>query len=64
MDKSAMLSDRHGAIRSAFLLSPNELAAFLGVPLPTIYRWRTRHAGPPGFRVGRHVRYSLEDVHE
>jgi excisionase family DNA binding protein len=46
------------------LLSPDELAALLGVPLPTIYRWRSRQQGPVGFRIGRHVRYSLEDVHE
>jgi excisionase family DNA binding protein len=64
MDVNAMLSDRRSAIQSPLLLSPEELAALLGVPLPTIYRWRSRHAGPPGFRVGRHVRYRLEDVHE
>ena len=46
------------------LLSPDELAALLGVPLPTIYRWRSHRQGPVGFRIGRHVRYSLEDVHE
>ncbi len=46
------------------LLSPDELAALLGVPLPTIYRWRNRREGPAGFKIGRHVRYSLDDVHE
>ena len=45
------------------LLSPEELASLLGVPLSTIYGWRSRRQGPTGFRVGRHVRYSLEDVH-
>jgi excisionase family DNA binding protein len=64
MDIPAMLSDRRSAMQSPLLLSPEELAALLGVPLPTIYRWRSCHAGPPGFRVGRHVRYRLEDVHE
>jgi excisionase family DNA binding protein len=64
MDEFVMLSDRRSPIQNACLLSPEELAAFLGVPLPTIYRWRTRRQGPPGFRVGRHVRYSLEEVHE
>jgi excisionase family DNA binding protein len=49
---------------SSALLSPGELAALLGVPLPTIYRWRSHRQGPVGFRIGRHVRYSLEDVHE
>jgi excisionase family DNA binding protein len=44
------------------LLSPHEVAAFLGVPLQTIYRWRYRHEGPSGYRVGRHVRYRTADV--
>ena len=44
------------------LLRPDEVAAFLGIPLATIYRWRSRGDGPPGIRVGRHVRYRLEDV--
>jgi excisionase family DNA binding protein len=44
------------------LLSPHEVAAFLGVPLQTIYRWRYRHEGPLGYRVGRHVRYRIADI--
>ena len=44
------------------LIGPHEVAAFLGVPLRTVYRWRTRGDGPPGYRVGRHVRYRHEDV--
>ena len=44
------------------LLSPDELAAFFGVPLRTVYAWRDRRTGPPGFRVGRHVRYRRRDV--
>ncbi len=44
------------------LLSPDDLAGFLGVPVKTIYRWREHREGPPGFRVGRHVRYDPADV--
>lgn len=44
------------------LLSPAELAAYLGVPIATIYAWRHRRQGPPGFRAGRHLRYRLADV--
>ncbi len=44
------------------LLSPDDLAGYLGVPVKTIYRWREHRAGPPGFRVGRHVRYDPADV--
>lgn len=44
------------------LMSPFEVAAFLSVPLRTIYRWRSRAEGPLGYRVGRHVRYRTVDV--
>jgi len=44
------------------LLTVNELAEYLAVPLATIYGWRYRGIGPVGFRVGRHVRFRLSDV--
>ncbi len=44
------------------LLSPADLAAYLAVPLATVYRWRGRGEGPRGYRVGRHVRYRLDEV--
>ncbi len=44
------------------LISPQDLADLLGVPLQTIYRWRTYGDGPRGLRVGRHVRYRRHDV--
>jgi excisionase family DNA binding protein len=50
------------AIGRRRLLRPDELAAFLGIPLATIYRWRSRGDGPRGIRVGRHVRYRVEEV--
>lgn len=43
------------------LLSPQELAAYLGVPLATVYGWRYRGNGPPGIRIGRHLRYRWSD---
>ena len=46
------------------LLSPEELGGLLGVPVATIYRWRSHGEGPRGFRIGRHVRYRLDDVDE
>jgi excisionase family DNA binding protein len=55
-------NEPHVLTQARSLLSPNELSAYLGVPLATIYRWRSRHEGPPGIRVGRHVRYRLGDV--
>jgi excisionase family DNA binding protein len=44
------------------LLSPTELAGWLTVPLSTIYNWRYTNSGPPGFKVGRHVRYRRCEV--
>ena len=44
------------------LLTAQDLADFLHVPLATIYAWRYRGEGPPGFRVGRHLRYRQSDL--
>lgn len=46
------------------LLTVMDLADYLGVPVATIYAWRYRGEGPPGFRVGRHVRFRRRDVEE
>ncbi|MGI8515640.1 MAG: helix-turn-helix transcriptional regulator [Acidimicrobiia bacterium] len=46
------------------LVTVEELADYLGVPVGTIYAWRYRREGPPGFRVGKYVRYRWSDVQE
>ncbi len=46
------------------LLTVKDLADYLGVPVATIYAWRYHREGPPGFRVGRHVRYRWTDVEQ
>ncbi|MFF7436591.1 helix-turn-helix domain-containing protein [Streptomyces sp. NPDC008122] len=38
-------------------LTPDDIAELFGVPLETVYQWRRKRTGPPGFRVGKHVRY-------
>lgn len=43
-------------------MDPEGLAALLGVPVRTVYAWRHRGEGPRGYKVGRHVRYRVEDV--
>jgi hypothetical protein len=43
-------------------LSNEQLAERFGVPLRTVMDWRYRRVGPPGVRIGRHVRYLEEDV--
>jgi predicted DNA-binding transcriptional regulator AlpA len=44
------------------LLSVGDVARLLGVPAATLYQWRYQQKGPPGFRVGRHLRYRPGDV--
>ncbi len=44
------------------LLTVKELADYLGVPVATLYQWRYRREGPPGFRVGRYLRYRRSDI--
>ena len=46
------------------LLSVQDLANYLGVPVATIYAWRHRGHGPRGFRAGRHLRFRTSDVTE
>lgn len=36
-------------------LTPADMSELLGVPVETLYQWRTKRTGPPGFRVGRHL---------
>ena len=44
------------------LLSIEDLAEYLGVPVTTIYDWRVDGKGPCGVRVGRHVKFTGSDV--
>lgn len=44
------------------LWSVQDLADYLGVPVQTIYRWRKHEYGPPGRKMGKHVRYRPADV--
>lgn len=39
------------------LWTPDDVSAYLSIPVATLYRWRSRGEGPAGFRVGKHVRY-------
>lgn len=44
------------------LMTLQEVATMLKVPIQTMYGWRYRGEGPRGMRVGRHVRYRRRDV--
>ncbi len=46
------------------LLSVEEVAEFLSIPVNTLYQWRHKGTGPTAFRVGRFLRYDPVDVRE
>ena len=45
-------------------LDIHELAEHLGVPVSTIYDWRTRGLGPRAHRFGKHLKFAESDVRE
>jgi excisionase family DNA binding protein len=45
------------------LLTMQEVAALVRVPLATLRYWRHLGTGPRGFRIGRSVRYWRTEVH-
>ncbi|GAB3705975.1 hypothetical protein GCM10027598_07780 [Amycolatopsis oliviviridis] len=44
------------------LWTVDDVAAYLKVPVKTLYDWRTRDYGPKGKRVGKYLRYKAEEV--
>ncbi len=49
------------------LLGVDEVSQLLGIPKATLYRWHSLSTldapqGPRAFRMGRYLRYTLEDV--
>jgi len=44
------------------LMSTEDLARYLGIPVNTLYQWRHKGEGPRAIRVGRHLRFRREDV--
>lgn len=44
------------------LMTPQEVAAFLAIPVATLHTWRASRTGPKARLVGKHLRYRLSDV--
>lgn len=44
------------------LIDMTELAAYLGVPVGTIYDWRVSGKGPRAHRFGKHLKFAVSDV--
>lgn len=40
----------------------DQTATYLGLAVATLYGWRVRGYGPPGYRLGNKVRYRPEEV--
>ncbi|MFF3071016.1 helix-turn-helix domain-containing protein [Kitasatospora sp. NPDC057936] len=59
---SGSVAERRIRPLPAAYLEPEDIARIFQVPLETVYQWRRKHTGPPGFRVGRHVRYHPDAV--
>lgn len=47
---------------NAELMTVQDVARYLRVPVGTLRNWRVTGAGPPAARIGRHVRYRRADV--
>ena len=46
------------------LLDIRERSEYLGVPVSTIYDWRSRGVGPRAYRFGKHLKFAVTDVTE
>ena len=46
------------------LVSPSQVARFLAVEVETLDGWRRRGVGPPWYRLGRVIRYRLNEVED
>ena len=44
------------------LLTIQDLADLLSIPVLTIYQWRSKHTGPRAMRIGRHLRWDAREV--
>lgn len=46
------------------LASIEDVSAYLGIPIASLYQWRYLNKGPRAAKVGRHLRYRWADVNE
>lgn len=60
MDK--LLTVEQATVES--LWTVEDVAAFLRIPVQTLYQWRRKGFGPQGTRVGKYVRFDPDAVRE
>jgi excisionase family DNA binding protein len=44
------------------ILTTEDVAALLKVPVQTVYKWTQEGTGPPFYKIGKHNRYKLGEV--
>lgn len=44
------------------LLNINALADYLGIPVSTIYDWRTNGKGPRSYHLGKRIMFGITDI--
>lgn len=54
--------ERQSTVEFDRLWSVQDVSDYLGVPVATIYAWRSAGTGPPGRRVGKRLRYQPQEV--
>jgi predicted DNA-binding transcriptional regulator AlpA len=42
--------------------TPDDVSAYLQVPVQTLYQWRRKGIGPQARRVGKHLRWNPDAV--
>jgi hypothetical protein len=45
-------------------ITPDEVEALYGIPSGTLAQWRLRKVGPDYYKVGRSVKYRVEELEE
>jgi excisionase family DNA binding protein len=53
---------QHASPATSQIWGIEDVSAYLGIPVKTIYQWRMRHYGPPARMVGRYLRFKRDDV--
>jgi excisionase family DNA binding protein len=58
------MSDTTGRSGVDEILTLDEVAKILKIPIGTLRKWRSNSEGPKGFRVGKYVRYRRSAVEQ
>ncbi|UZJ30997.1 helix-turn-helix transcriptional regulator [Streptomyces endophytica] len=57
MPRATAVATLRGGLPDHYLTPEDLLELFRLDSVETLYAWRKKRTGPPGFRVGKHLRY-------